>query len=110
MRNSTGGAAVAAPSPNYIARLRLWLERHKDYPKLARRKRMQGVVLLYFRVSRDGEVLAQEIRESSGHALLDEAALDMLARAIPLPSFPKEMAGGYLDVVLSVEYSLRGNR
>lgn len=110
LRNSTGGAAVSAPAPNYIARLRLWLERHKDYPKLARRKRMQGVVLLYFRVSRDGQILAQEIREESGHTLLDEAALDMLARAIPLPTFPKDMQGDYLDVVLPVEYSLRGNR
>jgi protein TonB len=110
IRNSTGGAAVSAPSPNYIAKLRLWLERHKDYPKLARRKRMQGVVLLYFRVGRDGSVMAQEIREVSGHTLLDEAALEMLARATPLPSFPQDMQGDYLDVVLPVEYSLRGNR
>jgi protein TonB len=109
-RNSTGGAAVSAPSPNYIAKLRLWLERHKDYPKLARRKRMQGVVLLYFRVGRDGSVMAQEIREDSGHVLLDEAALEMLARATPLPAFPQDMQGDYLDVVLPVEYSLRGNR
>lgn len=109
-RNSTGGAAVSAPSPNYIAKLRLWLERHKDYPKLARRKRMQGVVLLYFRVGRDGTVMAQEIREDSGHVLLDEAALEMLARATPLPAFPQDMQGDYLDVVLPVEYSLRGNR
>lgn len=109
-RNSTGGAAVSAPSPNYIAKLRLWLERHKDYPKLARRKRMQGVVLLYFRVGRDGSVMAQEIREDSGHTLLDEAALEMLARATPLPAFPQDMQGDYLDVVLPVEYSLRGNR
>ncbi|RVU33649.1 TonB family protein [Hwanghaeella grinnelliae] len=107
-RNSTGGAPVAAPSPNYIAKLRLWLERHKDYPRLARRKRMQGVVLLYFRVGRDGSVLAQEIREDSGHVLLDEAALEMLARATPLPTFPQDMPGDYLDVVLPVEYSLRG--
>ncbi|WP_425405831.1 TonB family protein [Hwanghaeella sp.] len=109
-RNSTGGAAVSAPSPNYIAKLRLWLERHKDYPKLARRKRMQGVVLLYFRVGRDGSVMAQEIREGSGHTLLDDAALEMLVRAEPLPSFPQDMPGDYLDVVLPVEYSLRGNR
>ncbi len=106
--SSTGGAATLTPFTDYAATLRDWLERHKDYPKLARRKRMQGSVLLYFRFGRDGKVLAQEIRKTSGYWLLDDAALEMLARAAPLPDFPHEMSGDYLDVVLPIEYSLAG--
>jgi len=107
-RSSTGGAAVLTPFPDYARTLREWLERHKDYPKLARRKRMQGSAVLYFRFGRDGKILAQEIRKSSGHGLLDEATLQMLVRAAPLPVFPKDMPGDYLDVVLPIEYSLAG--
>ena len=45
------------------------------YPMLARRAKLEGSVLLHFRISRDGHIQHVEVRTSSGHALLDEAAL-----------------------------------
>lgn len=108
-RNALGGGPVGTPAPDYINVLRYWLERNKTYPKDARRLRQQGVVHLYFRVTRNGRVLAFDIRKSSGHVLLDEEAEEMLERAQPLPKFPDDMPGGYLDVVVPVLFSLRGN-
>jgi protein TonB len=108
-RDALGGGPVGKPAPNYVNMLRYWLERHKTYPKDARRHRMQGIVHLYFRVTRDGRVLRHEIRKTSGHPLLDGEAEAMLARAQPLPEFTDDMSGGYLDVVVPVLFSLRGN-
>lgn len=108
-RDALGGGPVGTPAPNYVNLLRYWLERNKTYPKDARRLRQQGVVNLYFRVTRDGRVLRHEIRKSSGHALLDGEAEAMLRRAQPLPKFTDDMKGGYLDVVVPVQFSLRGN-
>lgn len=108
--NAEGGGAVKAPSPSYVNRLRHWLERYKVYPKVARRKRMQGVVHLYFRVGREGGVLTQDIRKGSGHHRLDDAALAMLKRAEPLPEFPDDMSGAYLDIIVPIDFSLRGNQ
>lgn len=108
-RNALGGGPVGTPEPDYINVLRYWLERNKTYPKDARRLRQQGVVHLYFRVTRNGRVLAFDIRKSSGHVLLDGEAEEMLKRAQPLPKFPDDMPGGYLDVVVPVLFSLRGN-
>lgn len=108
-RDAQGGGPVGTPAPNYVNQLRYWLERHKTYPKDARRQRMQGVVHLYFRVTRDGRVRRHEIRKSSGHGLLDGEAEAMLERAQPLPEFTDDMKGGYLDVVVPVLFSLRGN-
>tara|TARA_R110000824_G_scaffold270881_4_gene459382 strand:+ start:3294 stop:4223 length:930 start_codon:yes stop_codon:yes gene_type:complete len=108
-RNALGGGPVGTPAPDYINVLRYWLERNKTYPKDARRLRQQGVVHLYFRVTRNGRVLAFDIRKSSGHMLLDGEAEEMLKRAQPLPKFPDDMPGGYLDVVVPVLFSLRGN-
>ncbi|MEQ8442728.1 MAG: TonB family protein [Alphaproteobacteria bacterium] len=105
-----GGAAVAAASPDYIAQLRYWLERHKEYPREARRRRMQGVVVVALRIGRAGEIMAQEIRDASGHELLDEETLAMLRRATPLPPFPDGMEGAFMDIVVPIEYSLRGNQ
>lgn len=112
-----GGAAallaqgpVGRLEPDYVRRLRFWLDRNKSYPREARRKRMQGVVHLGFRVFRDGRVAAVSVREGSGFALLDAEAREMLRRAEPLPAFPDDMAGGYLDITVPVSFSLRGNR
>ena len=90
-RDAMGGGPVGNPAPDYMNRLRYWLERNKTYPKKARRRRQQGIVHLYFRVTRDGRVLRHEICKSPGHPLLDG------------------MKGGYLDVVVPVVFSLRGN-
>ena len=104
-----GGGPVGTPAPDYINQLRFWLDRNKTYPREARRRRMQGMVYLYFRVARDGRVLDFEIRRSSGHILLDGEAEAMLQRAQPLPPFTDNMKGGYLDITVPVEFSLRGN-
>ena len=108
--NAMGGGAVLSSEDDYIRRIRMWLERHKSYSKKARRRRMQGVVQLYFRLDRNGQVLRREIRKGSGHSLLDKAVLAMLDRAQPLPSFPEELEGAYLDLVVPIDFSLRGNQ
>jgi protein TonB len=46
-----------------------------EYPRLALRKRYQGRVLLEVLVMRDGRVSELRILESSGHHILDKAAL-----------------------------------
>lgn len=108
--NQEGGQAVVGDDSDYAYRVRLWLERHKVYPKQARRKRKQGIATLYFRVSRTGQVLAQEIRQGSGHEILDREVLAMLKRAQPLPPLPDDIKGAYADMIIPIDFSLRGNR
>lgn len=45
------------------------------YPAQSRRRKEEGTVLLGVEVSSEGRALRVEIDQSSGHALLDEAAL-----------------------------------
>lgn len=45
------------------------------YPPLARRRGLEGAVILEVRVSVQGRASDISVKESSGHALLDEAAL-----------------------------------
>jgi len=54
-------ACVACPQP--------------DYPAAARRRNMQGVVQLKLELSADGKVVNVTVLQSSGHELLDEAAV-----------------------------------
>jgi protein TonB len=45
-------------------------------------------VVVKFSIGRDGALLRSALKSSSGHALLDEAALATLARAAPFPPIP----------------------
>lgn len=60
------------------ALIRARLAEHFVYPRLAQQQGWQGEVLLAFRVGVDGTLSHIEIANSSGHAILDEAALDAM--------------------------------
>lgn len=102
-----GGKIVGKAKPDYITKLRMWLEQHKTYPKKAKRRRQQGVVMLAFSMRRDGSVMESSIRQGSGVKSLDKETIAMLKRAQPLPKFPDEMDGDVLKLVVPVEFSLK---
>lgn len=90
----------------YIRALMAALLQHRSYPPEARRQRARGVVQLRFTLGRDGHVLASNIARSAGHAVLDEAALAVLAAADPLPAIPASLGRETLTVTVPVEYAL----
>ncbi len=92
---------------HYYARLRHWLERHKHYPVRARAMRQEGVVQLQFTLNRGGDVQSHRLMRSSGHALLDKAALQALADASPLPAIPDALGVTELTVTVPFGFRLR---
>lgn len=98
---------AASAKITYQGLLLAHLERNKRYPRLARSQRQEGVPYLRFVATRDGRVLSSRIERSSGHASLDEEALDLLQRAQPLPAFTADMVEETIDVVVPIEFFLR---
>lgn len=92
---------------NYYAQLSAHLNKRKRYPTEAKKARQQGVVTVRFTVHRDGSVSGSSIRRSSGHTLLDQATLELLARVAPLPRFPKSMTKDSVTLSLPIDYSLQ---
>ncbi|MBS62013.1 MAG: hypothetical protein CMN27_03580 [Salinisphaera sp.] len=92
---------------DYIVRLRAWLSRHKQYPAAARQGEIEGTVRLYIAVDQDGRIVSRRITQSSGSALLDHAAEQMLSRAEPLPRMPASMRRNRLELVVPVVFSMR---
>ena len=103
---TAGGFAGARA--DYAAVLLAWLEPHREYPRAARARRQEGVVRLYIHIARDGAVLEARIETSSGHPRLDQAALDMLERAQPLPPIPDEIARDQLEIISPAHFYMRG--
>lgn len=71
---------AAALKQQVVGRIRSLLARYFTYPPRARREGWQGVVLLRFRINSDGTIAAMGVAHSSGHALLDRAALGALGK------------------------------
>lgn len=111
-------AVPAAPSAADIARranaeanwqglLLAHLEKHKKYPKSARKRHEQGTSFLRFRMDRNGTVLSFALARSSGYAALDDEVLAMIARAQPLPALPAEISDSVVEIVVPVQFTLR---
>lgn len=103
------GLNVNAPHgqrDDYASRLRVWLEAHKIYPKRARLRREEGVVLVHFIVDRQGRLLGGDIARSSGYASLDAEALAMLDRSNPFPAAPHHVRGERIEISAPVAFAL----
>lgn len=97
---------VASAEQAIQLRLLAHLRRHQFYPRAARRAGIEGSLRLSVRIDGEGRVLQVVITASSGHAVLDHAALSLVARAQPFPS-PRVLAGiEQVDIELPLDYRL----
>jgi protein TonB len=61
------------------------IEGAKRYPKAARKMHIEGKATVRFKIKPDGKVDSVEVVESSGSDILDQASLETVQRAVPLP-------------------------
>lgn len=94
-------------SESWQARVLARLERFRSYPAGARARREQGTVLLRLRLGRQGQVLMARLERPSGHGELDQAALQTVQRAQPLPAIPPELPEE-LELLVPVEFFFQG--
>ena len=79
---------------------------HFEYPLLARRRGWEGVVHVGVRVEADGRLSRLRLVATSGHALLDRAALQSLGHVDRLKDSVDWLNGRQVDMILPVRYQL----
>jgi protein TonB len=108
----------AAPTPGRAASLAnaqaSWqkalvdhLNRFKRYPVSARSQRVQGTVVVAFKIDRSGHLMNSHVVRSSGSAVLDGEALAVLKRSEPVPAPPGDVEGRMLDLILPIQFKIR---
>lgn len=90
--------AAAAPPPDaetdvpppldYLRRIARLIDLSQRYPWSARQYGYEGDAIVRMHLARDGRVLSATLLRSSGHAVLDAEALDVVRRIGRFPPFP----------------------
>ena len=76
--------------------MRSWINRvervgNLNYPDQARRKKLSGTLILDVIINADGELVKTDLRQASGHQILDDAAKRIVKLAAPFSAFPKKL-------------------
>ena len=84
-----------------------WLEKHKRYPRRAKRLRIEGEGILRIVIDRAGRARQIALERRTGNRLLDKAALEMAQRADPFPPIPDKDPRRELEFVVPVAFVLQ---
>ena len=84
-----------------------WLEKHKKYPRRAKRLRIEGEGLLRIVIDRTGRTRQIKLEQHTGNRLLDKAVLEMVERANPFPPMPDDDPRQELEFIVPVAFVLR---
>ncbi len=91
---------------DYIGRVRMVIENHKQYPYVARKRRIQGRVVVRFVIETDGKVRDVSLVEKSRYRLLNTAALDSVKASSPFPKPPAQFFSGPVPLEIPIVFTL----
>ncbi|MCM8780875.1 MAG: TonB family protein, partial [Candidatus Omnitrophica bacterium] len=89
-------------SPEYFNLIQQKINSYITYPLEAKEKGWEGIVKVKFILNPNGQIKQIQIAQSSGHPLLDEAAISAIKNASPYP-FPKTYSKE-LEILLPIKY------
>ena len=76
---------------------------NKEYPYMAMKRRLEGTTTIVTTISTSGDITSVSVASSSGHGLLDDAAV---AAAYAVGSYPNP-TGATVSVTTNVSFSIR---
>jgi len=100
------GSGAGSALQGYLKEVRRLLEKQKDYPLMARRRQIQGVVVVVFTIASGGQVASSRISRSSGQELLDEAAQNTLRKVGRFPPFSANLNRQQLTIEVPLAFRL----
>ncbi|MEW6556078.1 MAG: energy transducer TonB [Elusimicrobiota bacterium] len=83
------------------------IEEKRNYPTLARTQGIEGIVCLKFIILSTGQADKIEIVKSSGEGILDQSTINTLKKANPFPPLPKEIRASYIQMEVTLVYTLK---
>jgi len=94
------------PADGYMRLVQETILKSVAYPMEAKRANLSGSVVLSLHLMKSGELANVVVSESSGHQLLDKAAVFTVKRLAPYPSFPKNLTLQEIWIDVPIHYQL----
>jgi protein TonB len=104
----TGGSGkgmAACMDAAYLQQIMHHVGRWYAYPHTAKDLGITGVAYVHFLIDKGGHYHALNVMQSSGSKWLDQAAMDTMRQAEPLPPIPDRFHTDRLDGVMPIVYS-----
>ncbi len=89
---------------SYFLRIKKQIELVWTYPEEAATNGLQGQILLQFMLEHSGKLIDISLIQSSGHEILDRAALEAVKTASPYNAFPEKIRKKKLRIIASFKY------
>ncbi|HOP63371.1 MAG TPA: TonB family protein [Spirochaetota bacterium] len=90
----------------YFEAIKQYIEKRKVYPVSAKRRGIEGEILLSFIVGYNGEVRSVKVTKSSGYEILDKAAADTIIKSAPFSGFAEFIKKHELEMNIIIAYKL----
>lgn len=90
----------------YQSALKKLINAHKIYPRIARKKEIEGVVTIGFLISKNGQLKDIKLIVSSNYKILDRAAIKTITDANPFLPIPESINKTELRLVLTISFAL----
>ncbi|PID30011.1 MAG: hypothetical protein CSB55_00535 [Candidatus Cloacimonadota bacterium] len=97
---------ISAKRQAYIDIIYYEVNKHKKYPKVAKRLNQEGTAEILFTVLKDGSISDVKISKSSNFIAIDNAALKAVKSVKKLSPIPDELEKDRWDIVLPIKYEL----
>ena len=90
----------------YSNLVRMKISNTKIYPEIARENNQEGKAILVFKLGENGNIISVSIGDSSGHQVLDRAAIKAVKDAAPYPKIPGKLNRKYVLLKLPISFVL----
>jgi protein TonB len=92
---------------SYLGQVKAAINNHWIFPPAARQQRTTGSLSAVFTLDRTGGLRRIVVESSSGHPILDHAALEAVRGAAPFPAFPEHIDLDHLNIRANFDYRIR---
>lgn len=110
-KRTISAASHLKKDADYLARWQNYVEQfgNEHYPLDAMKNNIHGNLRLLVAINQDGSIHEINLRESSGSALLDQSAIEIVKMAAPFEPLPPEIASEVEVLEIIRTWQFRGN-
>jgi len=91
----------------FTGKVRQRIANAKYYPRIARRRGMEGRPIIAFTLDKQGRLTKVDLAETSGYQLLDRAALEAVRQGAPYPEIPAPLKMNSFQFKLPISFVLK---